>query len=287
MSCAMNVNFDFNRQNSPVRRSRRSLRRGLTLAELLVATTIMLMIAGAVATLAATVQSTNDFCRGYTTAGQHARVALSRIERALRQAVANEQFPGCIVVAEQAGGQSLPSTLVVWSPTGAAAEPDGLPRVNELVVFTPNPARPNELLEIRAPDDASVATAATNTAAWTTLADSLKTRQGTSKVMLTDRLRTAPISGDYTDSLLPTDLRGTVRFRRLIAPGEEEWAQYRAGTKDWNELAWPQGSYRATSGTRAVACQTELQIVPGSMNSAAATAIPFYGSSLITFELSR
>src|SRR3954451_23490854 len=41
------------------------MRRGLTLAELLVATSIMLMIATAIGTLAATVQTTNSFCQGY------------------------------------------------------------------------------------------------------------------------------------------------------------------------------------------------------------------------------
>ena len=95
------------------------MRRGLTLAELLVAATIMLMIATAVGTLASAVKSTNDYCHGYTVAAQHARVALSRIERAVQTATASEQFPGCLVVTEQAGSQELPSTLVVWSPTTA------------------------------------------------------------------------------------------------------------------------------------------------------------------------
>jgi hypothetical protein len=268
---------------------RRAKRRrgGLTLCELLVATTIMLMIAGAVATLAATVQSTNEFCRGYTVAGQHARVALSRIERALAQAVANEQFPGCLVIAEQAGSESLPSTLVVWSPATTAANPSGLPLVSELVVFSPDPAHPNELLEIRSPADTSVAPAVTNLAAWRTLTDSFKTNQTSTKVKVTDRLRTAPITGDYSDSLSPADLRGAVRFRRLMAPSEQEWTQYRAGSKSWQNLSWPLDSYRATSGTRAVACQVELQIAPGSMATAAATAIPFSGAALITFELPR
>src|SRR5205823_12890163 len=105
-------------------------RRGLTLAELLVASTIMLMIATAVATLAATVHATNDFCKGYTVAAQHARVALSRIERAVQNAFANEQFAGCLVVTEQAGSQTLPSTLVVWnSTTGTVVNPAGLPLI--------------------------------------------------------------------------------------------------------------------------------------------------------------
>ena len=261
------------------------IRCGLTLAELLVATSIMLMIAGAVATLAAAVQSTNDFCRGYTVAGQHARVALNRIERALRHAIANEQFPGCLVVAEQAGGQSLPYTLVVWNPTGVPADRLGLPRVSELVVYCPDPAHPNKLCEIRSPSDNSVVPAASNAAAWRTLTDQLKTSISTSKVVLTDRLRTAPITGEYSDSLTPSDLRGAIRFRCLVAPSEQEWAQYRSGNRDWQDLSWPLDSYRSKSGTRAVACQIELQIAPGSMATAAATAIPFYGSALITYEL--
>src|SRR3954470_10906083 len=97
------------------------MRKGLTLAELLVATTIMLMIASGVATLATAVHSTNDFCRGYTVCGQHARIALSRIERAFAGATSSEPFPGCIVVTEQFGTQTLPTTLVVWYPTTTAA----------------------------------------------------------------------------------------------------------------------------------------------------------------------
>src|SRR4051812_47078002 len=106
---------------------RKNKRSGLTLAELLVASTIMLLIAAAVGTLASTVKSTNEYCHGYTTSAQHARVALSRIERAVIGAFANEQFPGCLVIAEQAGAQSLPSTLVVWYPTTTTeANPVGL-----------------------------------------------------------------------------------------------------------------------------------------------------------------
>lgn len=269
------------------RSPQRHCRRGLTLAELLVATTIMLMIAAAVATLSSAVQSTNDFCRGYTVAGQHARVALSRIERSLREAYANEQFPGCLVLAEQAGGQTLPYTLVVWDPTGAVANRAGLPLIQELVVFCPDPAKPNMLLELRADADPSLAPATSDTSGWINLVNQLKTSQSVTKVILTDRLRTAPITGDYNDSLTPSDLRGNVRFRRLMEPSDQEWAQFRAGTRTWNNLSWPLDSYRSTSGTRAVACQIELQIAPGSMSSAAATAIPFYGSALINYELSK
>jgi hypothetical protein len=260
---------------------------GLTLAELLVATTIMLLIATAVATLASTVQSTNSFCQGYTVSGQHARVALSRVQRTVESATASEQFPGFIIVTEQAGAQELPSTLVVWSPVAAPVNPIGLPLINEIVVYSPNPARPNELLEIRSPTDVSIVPAATDVGSWRTLTDQLKSSTSTVKVVLTTRLRTAPLTGSYSESLTPADLRGVVRFRRLIAPTDQDWARYRAGTKNWQDLNWPLDSYRLTSGTRAVVCQTEIQIAPGSMASAPTTAIPFYGSASITYELLR
>ena len=274
-------------RRSKVEGRRSGRRRGLTLAELLIASTIMLMIATAVGMLASAVHSTNDYCNGYTVSAQHARVALSRIERALEYAVASEQFPGCHIVGEQAGGQTLPSTLIVWNPTGAAANPTGLPLVSEIVVFSPDPAHPNRLLEIRMPSVNSSVPALSDSSGWRTLIDQFRTGSSTTKALLTDRLRTAPITGDYSDSLSPSDLRGLVRFRRLMTPSAEQWTEYRNGTRTWQNVDWPLNSYRLTSGTRAVACQTELQIVPGSMRSAAITAIPFYGSTLINYELQR
>jgi len=263
------------------------IRRGLTLAELLMATTIMVMVAGAVATLGMTVHGTNNHCQGQTAAAQHARVALERIKHAVDQAVASEQFPACLVVAEQVGGQQLPDTLVVWSPAGAAANPLGMPQIRELVVFAPDPEHPNCLLEIRSPSSVTTAPSASDTSAWRNLVEELKTSPSSDTIVLTDRLRTTPVTGNWSDSLTAQQLRAVIRFRRLMAPTDQEWSQYRAGSKAWGELAWPLDSYRATSGTRTVACQTELQIITGAKASAAATALPFFGSASFSFELPR
>ena len=43
-----------------------------------------------------------------------------------------------------------------------------------------------------------------------------------------------------------------------MAPSDGEWTQYRANLRTWQSLSWPLDSYRSTSGTRAVACQTEI-----------------------------
>lgn len=262
-------------------------RHGLTLAELLIASTIMLMIATAVASLAATVHTTNGFCQGYIVAAQHARVALSRIESAVQSATTSEQFPGCFVVTEQAGSEQLPSTLVVWRPSGTAANPTGLPLASEIVIFSPDPNHPGQLLEIRAPSEAGTCPATTDMSAWRTLTDRLKTSQSVTKVVLTDRLRTAPLAGSWTSALTPSDLRGCIRFRCLVAPTQQEFSQYRAATKSWQSINWPLDSFRSNSGTRAVACQTEIQLATGSMASASQTALPFFSSVLITYELSR
>ena len=94
----------------------RNDRRGLSLTELLVASTIMVLIAGGMGSLAMTAHEANSYSRGRLVAAQHARVALDRIEQTIDQAVASEQFPVCLVVTEQIGSEALPQTLVVWSP---------------------------------------------------------------------------------------------------------------------------------------------------------------------------
>jgi prepilin-type N-terminal cleavage/methylation domain-containing protein len=261
--------------------------RGLTLAELLIATTILLMIATAVGMLASAVHGANAFSQGYLVAGQHARVALSRIEQTLRRTYATEEFPGFLVVSEQVGNQQLPQTLVVWAPSGLPANPAGRPLVKELVLFSPNPARPSELLEIRDPTNATLAPPPGNTSAWRTLTETLRNSQATSRIVLTDRLRTAPLVGEWNDSLTAAELRGLVRFQRLMAPTEEALSQYRAGKRSWDDMDWPLDRYRATSGTRCVVCQIELQVTTSNMATAQATAIPFFGSFYFAYELLR
>jgi len=87
-------------------------RRGLTLAELLIASTIMLLIATAVATLAETVHSTNDYCKGYTVAAARPR-GLTRIERAVQNATAR----AVRLTVRAAGSHVLRAPSVIWNPT--------------------------------------------------------------------------------------------------------------------------------------------------------------------------
>ena len=261
-------------------------RRGLTLTELLVAATIMVMIVGAMSMLALTVHSANDHCQGQSLAAQHGRVVLDHLSRTINAASSSEDFPGFVVITEQLGTARFPDTLAVWLPEDAAVDPDGLPRVNELVLFTPDPAQANCLLQIRQAGNSAVVPAVGDATAWRSLAASLKADAAAERVTLTDRLRTGALV-EQTGVPDPANLRGCLRFLRLMAPGESEWADYRGGNLAWDEIAWPLDSYSSVTGTRRVVCQIELQIVPSDSDTSAATAVPFFGSAGITYDLSR
>ncbi|MEX2175598.1 MAG: hypothetical protein WD872_14640 [Pirellulaceae bacterium] len=253
-------------------------RRGLTLTELLIAGTIMTLIVGGMGTLVNTVHSTNDFCRGQAVAAQHARVAMDRIQRAVRSAAANEQFPGCVVVADEDGSWNFPDTLVVWSPTAAAPDTDNVPQVNELLIFCSDATNPNVLIELRAPGNTNPAPAAADQAGWQALVDGLKLSTSSDKVELSDRLRTASVSDGAGGTL-----RGCVRFHLLIAPSLAEWDD---NGLTWNQLSWPLDFYSTQTGMRRVVCQYELQLLPGDSD-ASQTALPFFGSAALTYNLSK
>jgi hypothetical protein len=260
---------------------RNHCRRGLTLTELLIAGTIMAMLTAGMGSLVMTVHATNDYCRGQAVAAQHARVTLDRIERVVRQAKANAEFPGCIVVPETIGGYDFPDTLVVWSTDAAITPPTRKPKVNELKIYCPDPTIPGKLVEIRAPGNTSDCPATSDEAGWATLVDGIKASVSSETTELTDRMRTATMNGSD-----PGDLRGCVRFEVLMSPSAAEWAEYRGGTRTWKNVAWPLDYYSTQTGMRRVVCQTELQILPGDSTSGQ-TAAPFFGSATLTYELSR
>ena len=100
------------------------------LAELLIVSVVMVLLAGTLATLSMAVQLSNEQQQGTGLAMQHGRVALERIQRALSEATANEQFPGCVVFSEALGGWQYPDTLVVWHPQATATDSNGIENLN-------------------------------------------------------------------------------------------------------------------------------------------------------------
>jgi len=267
------------------RRQFRLRRPGLSLVELLITSTILALIAGGLAALASTVQISNAHHYGRSLTLQHGRVTLQRIQRTLNQATANEQFPGFVRFADSVGGNDYPDTLVVWHPETTASAPDGLPLINELVTFCPDPKEPHKLLEIRVPADNRPAPPLSNRTAWGTELAAIKANSDATRVVLTDLLRLA-VPTNTSGSVYP--LRAALRFEVLKRPSDTEWAEYKAGTRSWEKISWVQDIYGSQTGLRQSWCRIELQLRPGEVDDhAMAAALPVLGSAVVYYELRK
>ena len=281
------------REASTSSAQRRALsRRGMSLVELVLATTIMTLIAGTLAALSMTVQQTNHHASGRSTVMQHARVVVGRIERAIADAHSSELFPGIVVFAEQSGGISFPHTLVCWNPTGLPAAPDDLPRFDEITIFTPSTQDKNELLMIRMPADARSVPDLVSVATWWTEIEAAKVSNQSTIAVLTDRVRVQNV----TAVLQPGDpasqtSHSAVRFSADYLPSVSDWTAYRAGSLAWDQLMWPQNLVGNDQGVRRCWCRFEVQLAPPAPtlggDNETQNAIPFFGSAATHYELKK
>ncbi len=262
----------------------RTARRGLTLAELLIAVSILGIMAGAVTGLASAVQQSSNYSQGYGTATQHARVTFERLSRTIAEATATDQYPGAVVVSTTVGGFSYPDMLVVWLPNGAPANPAGPPLLREVVIYCHDPSNPYQLLEVTLPGNSTsipLNSESLNTPAWQNQLASLVASASSNRVPLTNLLRAAS-----ADSVNP---RAAVRFETEMHPTDAEWAAYQAGTAAWNSLSWAQGICGSQTGLRQVAVRCELQLLPaqaaGTLDPTSQQAIPFLGASSFCYPL--
>jgi hypothetical protein len=255
----------------------------MTFVELLAVSAILLMLAGGMAALAINVQDSGRHNFQQAMSLQHGLVVLQRIQRTVGSATVNPEFPGFLAFAEVVAGNSYPDALVVWHAPGGAADPAGLPRMNELVVFCPNPDLPNELWEIRSPGDTRVAPAPADTSAWAAELDDLKSSQQANRIVLTRLLRSAQVVGAGGGAAVR---RGVVRFETTLRPSQAEWSQFLAGTLAWNSLPWAQGIHGTQTGLRQAWCRFEFQLFPADTNDHnQEAAIPFFGSAAVMYEL--
>jgi hypothetical protein len=266
---------------------------GLTLVELLFAMAVMAMVVGTLAGLSRTAESGFEYSEGYGVATQHAQVAIDRITRTIYGATANEQFPGCIVVAETVGSWRYPDTLVVWNTAKAsgnasatAANPSGLPLYSELVIYCPHPTNPNQLVEITAPWNTATAPAVTDMSSWLSQVAVIKANAQSKIVSLTSLLRSCPIA-----SATGSALRGAVRFETRLRPSQTDWNSFKNNMVNWQDLPWVQGFYGWQTGQRQVWVRMELQLLPqvpnGTSYSTGLIPVPFYGSASSYYQMHR
>lgn len=249
---------------------------------MLMTVVIMSILALALGALAQAVQQNAEYTFGNSAALQHARVALSRIEHHIFTATASEDFPGFAVFSEVEGTQSFPETLVVWHPDGAPADPRGLPRFSELIIYAPNPSAPNELLEITVPNDNRTVPDRSQTSTWDTELDTIKAGNTAEKVVLLGMLHVAAVSPSSTN-------HGCVRFIQRLLPSDSDWQSYQSATTAWKDLPWVQGIYGGQTGLRQSWCRMELQLEatePGT-SLGFGNVIPFFGSAALYYQLTK
>ena len=262
-----------------------AVRNGLTLLELLIAISIMVIIVGTLSGLAKAVQLSSEYGEGHGSATQHARVAMERISRMVSEAAANESFPGFIVVDEEVSVWRFPDTLVVWHPERTAANPEGLPadpdgllRFDELVIYCPHPTDPTDpenpkgLVEITLPGNSGTIAAedAEDKDKWRLEIAAIKKLVAEKSVdcravTLTELLRTCPVPESANS------LRGAVRFE--------------------SKLSWVEGVCSHPTGLRQAWLRMELQLMPGevaaSHDPGGQQAIPFLGSAALYYLAER
>lgn len=259
---------------------------GLSLVELLIALAIMGAMAAMVAGLSQAATSGWRYGQGHADATQHARVALERITRSVREAYATENHPGCAVSYTEVSSWRFPDTLVVWSPNGPPQNADGPPLVSECVIYCPDPADPSQLVEITAPSDSREIplTNELNQSPWKSQLAGIKTSSQSTKVVLTELLRTS-------QNAIGTSQFGAIRFERELRPSDSEWDAYQGAVITWSDLSWPQGMYGANRGTRQVWMRVEMQLMPGresiTKDPAGQQAVVFFDSASLLYTLSN
>jgi hypothetical protein len=256
----------------------------LTLVELLAVSAIILMMAGTLGSFALSVQNTNQHQFRQGLALQHGQITLVRLQRQLHQATANSSFPGFVAFPELVGSHTFPDTLVVWRPDGPPVDPEGLPRINELVVYCPNPSAANELWEITKPADVRAAPPLSDAEAWRHELASFRTGNQAQRIVLTDLLRVARLH----DGTGTPALRAVLRFESVRRPSATQWADYVRGTSTWESLSWVQGIHGPTTGLSQTQCRIEFQLRPADqVDDQRDVAIPFFGSAVVYFNLKR
>jgi len=244
----------------------------------MIASIVVALIVGAMGMMALGVRTNQSISQNAGMAQQHARVVLNRMNHNVSSCTANAAFPGFVVFSEQIGGYTYPDTLVVWKPTATAADPDGLPRWNEVIIYSPDPDSPANFYEITLPSNPATVPALTDLLTWQT--DLLDARRGTgaTRLLMTDLLHFAKPSAS-------TVKHGAVRFDAQLRPSAAEWNAYLASTLAWANMNWVQDIYSPDNGLRQNWCRIEMQLRGG--DNSTDSALPFVGSATVYFQVKR
>ncbi len=272
-----------------MRRARRGLftrARGITLAEIVMAMMITSLLAVVMGGITSAVQSAREHVEGVEEATMQAEAAIERIRYMTSNIgtyeITGEPVTAGIAVVNRAAGLAyVPDVLVIWSggrSGGMAAEGllTTLPKVNELVMYLPDPDSPDTLVEVTIP--ANSTTIDFRSAGFESAVQTLLISGGLDKAPLCKLLRTVELEGS---------MWGAAWFDVTQTPNESALVAT-PGTSQWNALPWAQGIVSSTSGCRQVTVRVELQVKARSYDNpgvdSSATSIPYFGSASYRYE---
>lgn len=260
--------------------------RGLTLAEIVMAMMITSLLAIVMGGVTSAVQTAREHVEGVEEATMQAEAAIERIRYMVSNVGTYEitgqpVTAGIAVVNRTANLALVPDVLVIWSGGrngNMAAEglQTALPKVNELVMYLPDPDSPDTLVEVVIPANSTPIDF--RAAGFESTIQTLLISGGLDKAPLSKRLRTVDLGGS---------LWGLAWFDVTQTPNESALA-VTPGTSEWNELPWAQGIVSSTSGCRQLTVRVELQLQTRTYDisgvDSSATSIPFFGSASYRYE---
>lgn len=254
------------RKQTPNFEIRNSSRRaGLTLVELLMAVSVTSVLSIVLGGLMLAVRTAHEHSTGLETSTTQATAASDRIrymvaEAGVYQLPGEPTTAGLAVVHHRTSAGDLPDVLVVWSG-GRSGGMAGqgvlarLPRVEELVIYCPDPQDAAGLVEITVPGDSSDVDFRSAGFAKTIL--SLIASAQVETVLICDRIRPTALGafGGF-----PAEEVGNVRFTLEWTPDEAEIDSTAPGSAEWYALPWAQGIVAGDSGLRQANVCMEFQV---------------------------
>lgn len=279
---------------------------GFTLVELLMAIAITGLVAVMAAVLTSAVSTGGQHVQASQQASQQALAALDAIRHKVATVHATANQPGVVVVQTSDNGWQFSDTLVLWLPaSGQPANPDGLPLVEELLLICPAPQNLRQLIQVRAVGDTrEVSLWDLNTPEWQAELEQIKTSSTSQRSLLCQGLRVVTVSDGEESGAPPgappppsppgfSNNNGTgqqaagVLFSVRYAPSQQELEEVASGTRNWDQVAWPQGVYSASTGLRQVWVSVELQLSTQATDGGTEVVLPFFGSATRYYQVNK
>ena len=294
-------------------------RRGMTLAELLIAMAIMGLMTVVLAGMSQAVNSAWAYTKGVESTEQQAAAAFERIKYMLAHTgtyrlTGQPTRLGLAMVPRTLGTATIPDVLVLWTGgrnggMSALGTQTRLPVASELLAYTWDSTNPSQLLEVAFPSSTNnIDFAATD---FATTITSLLSSLTADRIPLCGHLRvtslsatattptpvtTYPTGGMYGPSISTTpttttsttdasETIGCARFDIAWAPTDAELATATVGSTLWYQLNWPLGAVGGRSGMRQAIVNLELQIEPDGVDAGTGSinAIPFFDSGSVRY----